>query len=190
MRHSGWSHLCWEDCWPCSVFACYTLAFALHLREEARKKTSVRVVEKCQFGPIHCVDMDTFFTGNHDKSVDPALRWTLYETGPTLGQRRYRTGCLTKGFPTCNFESNLSVRDLMWLAEIETPKSSWICLLRVCPSALVAMRKHFDWSTCTFLIWVRAADLWMGWMSCLYSRTPFMILRPLLLSGRSPSVFG
>ena len=32
-----------EEYGPCPVFACYTLAFALELREKARKKTSVRV---------------------------------------------------------------------------------------------------------------------------------------------------
>jgi hypothetical protein len=33
-------------CTPCSIFASYTLVFALQLREKHRK-TSVRVVEKC-----------------------------------------------------------------------------------------------------------------------------------------------
>ena len=32
----------WEECGPCPVFASFTLAFALHLREE-HGKTSVRV---------------------------------------------------------------------------------------------------------------------------------------------------
>jgi hypothetical protein len=35
----------WEECWPCPVFATYTLAFALQLRKK-HGKTSVRVVGK------------------------------------------------------------------------------------------------------------------------------------------------
>jgi hypothetical protein len=34
-----------EECWPCPVFASFTLAFALHLREK-HGKTSVRVAEE------------------------------------------------------------------------------------------------------------------------------------------------
>jgi hypothetical protein len=37
----------WEEFRPCPVFASYTLAFALQLREK-HGKTSVRVAEKCQ----------------------------------------------------------------------------------------------------------------------------------------------
>ena len=37
----------WEECWPCPVFASYTLAFALQLREK-HWKPSVRVAEECQ----------------------------------------------------------------------------------------------------------------------------------------------
>jgi hypothetical protein len=36
-----------EDCGPCPVFASYTLAFALQLRQK-HGKTSVRVAERCQ----------------------------------------------------------------------------------------------------------------------------------------------
>ena len=36
-----------EDCGPCTVFASYTLAFALQLRKK-HGKTSVRVAEECQ----------------------------------------------------------------------------------------------------------------------------------------------
>jgi hypothetical protein len=41
------TQLIWEECGPCPVFASYTLAFALQLREKHRK-TSVRVAEECQ----------------------------------------------------------------------------------------------------------------------------------------------
>ena len=37
----------WEECWPCTVFASYTPAFALQLRKK-HGKTSVRVAEECQ----------------------------------------------------------------------------------------------------------------------------------------------
>jgi hypothetical protein len=36
-----------EECGPCPVFACYTLAFALELRRKHRKN-SVRAAEVCQ----------------------------------------------------------------------------------------------------------------------------------------------
>jgi hypothetical protein len=36
-----------EECWPCPVFANYTLAFALQLREK-HGETSVRVTEEIQ----------------------------------------------------------------------------------------------------------------------------------------------
>jgi len=37
----------WKECWPCPVFATYTLAFALQLRKK-QGKTSSRVAEECQ----------------------------------------------------------------------------------------------------------------------------------------------
>jgi len=36
----------WEECGPCPVFASYTLAFALQLREK-HGKPSVRVADEC-----------------------------------------------------------------------------------------------------------------------------------------------
>jgi hypothetical protein len=39
------THLIWEDCGPCPVFARYTLAFALQVGKN-QGKTSVRVVER------------------------------------------------------------------------------------------------------------------------------------------------
>ena len=56
------SRFTWLECGPCNVFACYTLAFALQLKEEAQKKTSVRVVvEKYEVGTDKCEDMATFW---------------------------------------------------------------------------------------------------------------------------------
>ena len=41
------TQLIWEECWPCPVFASYTLAFALQLKKK-QGKTSVRVAEEWQ----------------------------------------------------------------------------------------------------------------------------------------------
>ena len=97
---------------PCPVFACYTLAFALQLRDKSTEKTSVKVVEKCQLGAIQC---------RHGRLLQVARtsrrsRFPCF-TGPgsALGQRRHLPSWVTKGFPTsANFQSNLSVRDLTW----------------------------------------------------------------------------
>jgi uncharacterized integral membrane protein len=37
----------WEECGPCSVFAIYTVAFALQPRKR-HGKTSVKIAEECQ----------------------------------------------------------------------------------------------------------------------------------------------
>jgi hypothetical protein len=67
---------------------------------------------------IHYVDMATF-----RQTVPTSLSITAPlekagRSGSTAGQRRYQTSWRTKGFATpLNFESNLSVRDLMWPAK-------------------------------------------------------------------------
>jgi len=61
------SRLTREECGPCTVFACYALVFALQpMKKHGGKKSSVRVVEKCQLGTIQCVDMAAF-AGSQDK---------------------------------------------------------------------------------------------------------------------------
>jgi hypothetical protein len=47
-----------EECWPCPVFANYTLAFALQLREK-HGKTSVRVAKEIQ--SIHTIKTPTHY---------------------------------------------------------------------------------------------------------------------------------
>jgi NADH:ubiquinone oxidoreductase subunit D len=47
-----------EECWPCPVFANYTLAFDLQLREK-HGKTSVRVAEEIQ--SIHIIKTPTHY---------------------------------------------------------------------------------------------------------------------------------
>jgi hypothetical protein len=65
-------------CWPCPVFASYTLAFALHLREK-HGKTSGRVVEKCPNIPVAVVQY-TFthkqYTEQHNESE--YTEWNIY----------------------------------------------------------------------------------------------------------------
>ena len=81
------------------------MAFALQLRKK-HGRISVRVVEKCQFGTIQCVDMAVLRVARTSRRS----RFHCFRgPGSTLGQR----GCLpnysTKEFPTsANFESNLS----------------------------------------------------------------------------------
>jgi len=41
------------------------------------------------------------------------------------------------------------------VGEEGAPKSSWICLLLMYQGALVAMQKHLNCGTCSFLIWER-----------------------------------
>jgi len=64
------SRLTREECGPCPVFACYTLAFAIPMKEETLEETSVRLIAKCQLGTIQCVEMAAF-AGNQDKLSKP-----------------------------------------------------------------------------------------------------------------------
>jgi hypothetical protein len=50
-----------EECWPCPVFASFTLAFALQLREK-HGKTSVRVAEEIQ--SMHNIRTPTHYQTN------------------------------------------------------------------------------------------------------------------------------
>ena len=111
--------------------------------------TLVKVVEKCQLGTIHWVDMAALWVAR--KSCWSCFR-CFRGPGSMLSQRTYLPSSITKGFPTsANFESNLLVRSFMWLVKKGTPKSSWICLLPVYQGALVTMQRHLDWSTCSLL---------------------------------------
>jgi hypothetical protein len=52
-----------EECWPCPVFANYTLAFALQLREK-QGKTSIRVAKVIQivlYRAIFCTLLVIFY---------------------------------------------------------------------------------------------------------------------------------
>jgi hypothetical protein len=53
------SRLTLEECGPCSVFPCYTLAFCLTNDGKGTEKP-VRVVQMCQMGMIKCVGMAVF----------------------------------------------------------------------------------------------------------------------------------
>jgi hypothetical protein len=101
--------------------------------------------------------------------------WLLHQaTGSTLGQRKYLPSCHTRGFPTsANFESKLSVKVLMWLANSRMPRSSCICLLLMYQGAPVARWRHLDCNTCSLRTWVGQrtpmqgthSPSWGGWVA-------------------------
>jgi hypothetical protein len=125
--------------------------------------------------------------------VDLGLRVRLQAS--TLDQHRYLPSCRTRGFLTSAYvESILAVRVLMRSAENGTPTSSWTCLLLVLTyqEATVARRRHLDCNTCKLptgtanLHMVNVKSI-MGRLSCLYSDTPYVMERPLLLPRRGPN---
>ena len=69
----------WEECWPCPVFASFTLAFALQLRKE-HGKTSVRVAEECQY---------TYYQTH--TLQNPHIHMHTYITKPTLNKTHTHT---------------------------------------------------------------------------------------------------
>jgi hypothetical protein len=76
------------------------------LTTEEKAQKILRVVEKCQFGMIHCVRMATLQVAR--EVVDPDF-CALGDLGQHSGQHRCLPSCSTKGFPTsANFESNHS----------------------------------------------------------------------------------
>jgi len=106
------SRLALEQCEPCPVFACYTLAFALKLRKkhggtrkncQGSRKVPVTHDSVCRQGCLLQV------AGTSCRFRSPCFK----RPGSTLGQRRYLPCRFTKGFPTsANSEWNL--RDLKW----------------------------------------------------------------------------
>ena len=71
------------ECGPCSVFAGYTLAFALQLRKK-QGKTSVRVAEECQLYTVYF----TLYTSHYAlHTLQYAL--TLYTVYCTLYTSHY-----------------------------------------------------------------------------------------------------
>jgi hypothetical protein len=125
------------------------------------RETSVRTAEQpgdCSLRRIGCL-CGTASAGLLDVRSPRFPRWLQ----PALSPRRCLRSCRTKGFPaSVNFDSKLSVNALMWSANNGIPKSSWICLLQTYQGALVAMRRHLDCSTCSFLTWMLAANLQIG----------------------------
>jgi hypothetical protein len=114
-------------------------------------------------GTARCADLAVFWgtasAGLLDVRSPRFPRWLQ----SALGRHRCLPSYRTKGFPaSADFESKLSVRALMWSAKNGIPKSSWICLLPTYHGALVAMRRHVNCSTCSFLTWLLAADLQIG----------------------------
>ena len=106
--------------------------FALQLTKitENPSQGNRRVFSWSAPNAIRLVDLATAGDGLDWPAV-PCHPWLSRQaTGSTLGQLKYLPICRTRGFPTsANFESKLSVRALMWSANIGTARSSCICLL-------------------------------------------------------------
>jgi hypothetical protein len=133
--------------------------------EDNHGKTSVGVAENAQ---LQIVGHDSFGRlGAVSRATSTGLP-AVITFGLRLGwlahpSVKYLPSCPTKGFhASANFESKLTVRALMWSAKNGTPISSWICLLLMYQGALVAIRRHLDLSICSFMMWLRAADLQTG----------------------------
>jgi hypothetical protein len=81
-----------EQCWPCPVFANYTLAFVLQLRKK-QGKTSVRVAEEIQI--IHIIKTPTHYKTHPPKHTHTHTHTTLQNSlKPTqykLKQTHYET---------------------------------------------------------------------------------------------------
>jgi hypothetical protein len=73
LKAENFSLLTWEECGPCPGFACYTLLFALQLREIAQRGLS-QCSLKCKVGTIQCVGMAALW-GSQDKSIAISLFW-------------------------------------------------------------------------------------------------------------------
>jgi hypothetical protein len=165
----SWTQNCWDrfDWWPLRLGGItlaeglhdwgrrvvpllnYTPAFALQLRKSTDNLSLAnRLVGDYSLRRIGRLFKDSFdwpAEGQFTSALD------LHKCLPS---------CRTKGFPaSAIFESKLSVNALMWSAKNGIPRSSWICLLPMYQGQLVAMRRHLDCNTCSFRIWLRAADL-------------------------------
>jgi hypothetical protein len=142
------------------LLSSYTLAFALQLRKSIETLCQgSRVVRKYSLRRLGCLLRDRLECSTEHQFII-ITRWELQSA---LGRHKCLLNGRTKGFPaSANFESKLSVRSLMRSAKNRIPKSSWICLLATSQDALVAMLRHLDCKTCSFLTWLQAADLQIG----------------------------
>jgi hypothetical protein len=137
----------------------YTLAFALQLRKRKESPSQgSRVVRNHSLRRLGRLFRHSLGWSAEHQSSSVIRGWLQ----SALGRHRCLSSCRTKGFPaSANFESKLSVSALMYSAKNAIPRSSWICLLLTYQGALVAMRRHLDFSSCSFRTWLRAADLQM-----------------------------
>jgi len=152
------------ECGQCPDFASNTLAFALQLRKITENLCQrKRMAFGCSApNAIRFVDLAIAGDG-FDCPLVPCRPWISRQaTGKILCQLTYLPSCRTRGFPTSpNFESKLSVRNLMWSAKSGTPRSSCICLLLTYQGATVTRRRNVDCNTCNFRTWDRTADLYV-----------------------------
>jgi hypothetical protein len=137
-----------------------TLAFVLQLWESTENLgQGSRVVGNYSVRRLGRLFRDSLIWPAEHQSTSVTRGWLQ----SALGRHRCLPSCRTKGFPaSANFESKLSVSVLMWSAKNGIPKSSWICLLLTHQGALVAMRRHLYYNTCSFRTWLLAADLQIG----------------------------
>jgi hypothetical protein len=83
-----------EECWPCPIFASFTLAFASQLREKY-EKTSVRVAEEIQSiniirTPTHYkIHTHTHTLQNNLKPTEYKLKQTQYKIYPNEIDSQY-----------------------------------------------------------------------------------------------------
>jgi hypothetical protein len=141
-------------------FLNYTLAFALQLRKITDNHSqSGRVVGDYSLRRLGWLLMEGFGWPAENQSTSVSRGWLQ----SALGRQKCLPSCRTKGFlASAIFESKLSVSALMWSAKNGISIFSWICLLLTYKSAVIAMRRHLDFSTCSFRMWLRAANFHIG----------------------------
>jgi hypothetical protein len=161
------------------------------------KASMIRVRGPCPFVLYSGICLTTEEKHGKSQSGQPSIwtplvapTWPLFRAAstallsispPQLTVRDFRQpmiglpSCQTNWFPVlANFDSKLSVSALMWLAKNGIPKSSLICLLPTLQVVLVTMRRHFYHSTCSFRMWLRAADLQIGYAQSIIGRMNFL----------------
>jgi len=106
---------------------------------------------KVTVGMIHCVRLATLRIARKScRSRFPCSSGR----GSTLGQRRCLPSCLTKGFPTSSYlESNLS--EIWYGRRSRGLPNRREFVLPMYQGALVAMQRHLNCGTCSFLVWER-----------------------------------
>jgi hypothetical protein len=154
----GWSHHTWEQCGPCLIFACSTLAFPLQLRKKAGK-TSVRVVKKCQLGTIRYDDMATLWQVVTTSLSTPVSLRMLEK----MCQHSVNTD-ICQGVPYQLTFSRISWLKL-WCGQqrMQLPNPQEFAYYK-CTRVKWKQCENNWIEACSFLAWARVVDLQMGHM--------------------------